>query len=160
MTKRNVAIGSSLVVLLLAALGYYYFFIKPYPTSPEDLVNVIQEKVNVPEGFDKVFTELGVKGLILVSERKQGEGPTIRAITPNGDPIDLCGPGAGTGKPRSCKLAPKEKFLSIVSYKATSTVGPCGYCPDAFGNQQECHTSTNKYFCHNKLHTKCAGACG
>lgn len=153
--KRNVAIASGVAVLLLAPLSCAYFSKK---ASPDDIVNVIQKEVVVPPGFQKTFTDLGVKGLILVSGGgKNGEPLTIRVVTPSGTPIDLCDSGTET-----CELTtPAAPLLSIASF-----LPACGSCSDG-ATLRECHKDgpkKNKWYCHlgpndQNSHHACISAC-
>lgn len=137
--KRNVAIASGVAVLLLAPLGCAYFSQK----ASDDIVNVIQQKVDVPPGVQKTFTDLGVKGLILVSGGgKDGEPLTIRVVTPSGTPRDLCGSGSET-----CKLTtPSAQLLSIATPEFLG-----GVCSDG-ATQRTCHKDgpyKNKWYFHS-----------
>ena len=148
--KRNVAIGSGVAVLLLAALGIYYFFIKMELPSPDEAVNVIQEPVGLVGLKDKLDA-LGVTGIILVGKDK------IRVITTDGTPIDLCGSGSETDKKLrpSCKLATTANLVNYVS----ATPQNQGYCSDG-EIQQTCHKNNNKYpYKPSGGHHLCDGRC-
>jgi hypothetical protein len=153
--RRNAIIGMGLGVLSLMGIGYYYLFVRePAPTT-EELVNVIVEPVKVPDEFARTLPA-DVKGLILVSQGKAGEPSIIRAINPDGSPINLC----GSGPEKECKLATTVRALmSIVS----SNVNSCSVCPDSSGVRRDCHKDgvhQNKWRCHGNLaHFNCFRPC-
>jgi hypothetical protein len=169
--KRNVAAGTAAVLLLLVAFGGYYVYFNLGLPSPEDAVNVLQEKIDLPAELQKALTDLNVKGLILVSGAKKADGPTIRVVTPNGVPIPLCGSRSETDtsmKP-SCKLATTATLVTYISevkspntrmsFAASATDSP-GFCSDPSGTTQTCHKKNRKYIYH-KLggHHYCSGPC-
>jgi hypothetical protein len=151
--KRNVAIGTAVVLLSLAALAYYYFFVKVYRPSPDDIVKVIGKKVPIPEGFEETFKDF--TGILLVD--KNGN---LTAITRNGSPIDLCGSGSETDKDgeSSCELATSAHAL--VFY--ISGADGLGYC-NASGSRRSCHKINRKWYYHSndtgQIHHLCSGTC-
>lgn len=153
--KRNVAIASGLAVLLLALLGWYFFFKK----DSENIINVIQKKIDVPGGFEKIFTDLGVKGIILVSGTGKDNDPlTIRVVNPNGAPIDLCGSGSDTDKSsQPCELTTTAtQLLSVANPETTS-----GTCSDG-ATRRICHKDgpyKNKWYYHSDPDTSWHYAC-
>jgi hypothetical protein len=157
--KRNVAVASGVAVLLLALLGWYFFSKK----DSEDIVNVIQNKIEVPGGFEKIFTDLGVKGIILVSGTgKHNDAFTIRVVGPNGVPVDLCGSVSDTDKSNQpCKLTTTAtQLLSVASTNSSS-----GTCSDGT-TLRICHKDgpyQNKWYYHrdpdSSWHHACITTC-
>jgi hypothetical protein len=86
--KRNLAIGSSVAMFLLGALGYYFFYANGTVEYLGDLVTVTAKPVQIPQGFEESFKDF--TGLLLVDRERK-----VTAITPEGDRINLCGTGRG-----------------------------------------------------------------
>ena len=129
--KRNVAIGSGVVVLLLAALGYY-FFARVNVGYSSDSISVTDKTVELPAGFEEKFQD--VTSLLLVD--KQGK---VTAITSKGDKIDLC----GLGSKNECEV----NLTTDALMDALTGARKSGRC-DVGGEFTACHKDTATYPFH------------
>ena len=167
-SSRNVIICVALVALVVGAIigaivGIGY---QEKPVAPpgdhevevvDDAVNVVvlRQPINIPDQFKADLRSLGTVGVAFVD----GDA-TLRAVTIDGVPIDLCGPGTDVKmSDQPCKLRITTRGLMRRLNASTN----CGLCTGLDDYQHECHTTgtttKNKYDCHSGAHTKCANTC-
>ena len=151
--KRNVAIGSGVAALLLAAVGCSYLFFNDAHSS-EDAVNVSIAPDKLPVNKADFANSLpkGVTGVILVSQSKnESDGPVITAISPKGETINLC---ASAAKPE-CKLLTTANGLPRLVI-GTEDMGLCDT------STRTCHkdgTHAGKYYHHKGTDVRKRASC-
>lgn len=166
--SQNLIIFLTLVVGMIIGASLDAYKKDPVPPPKEDEVDVVDDAVNVvvlgtpiliPDGFKAVLRGLGTTGIALVD--LVDDKPTLRAVTIDGVPIDLCGPGIGAKySDRTCRL--RISTSRLMARLAGTATCPALCTGQDLEYQYECHTTgtrKNKYPCHGGGHTKCYSTC-
>lgn len=141
----------------------------PVPLPKEDEVDMVDDAVNVvvlekalliPNRFKAILKSLGIAGIALVDDKA-----TLRAVTMDGLPIDLCGPGKDAkSSDRTCRLRiSTSRLIARLAGSAPNALATCpGLCAGQDDFQHECHKTgrrKNKYDCNDPAPTRCASTC-
>jgi hypothetical protein len=132
--RRNIAIGSGVVALVVMAFGCSYFF--DQGDTSENVVKVITTDDKRPRmGFEDTLPP-DVTGVILVSPGKsETDKPTITAVSRKGELINLC------GSKTECNLDTTPDALTERVARINKDQGTCYFNDEA----KSCHkTGTNK----------------
>lgn len=153
--KRSVLLWSITAVFLLSGLFYYRYSYGTIPVAkPEETVRVKSNGVpiDIPDEFQKTLESMGITGLALVDK-----GTVLQAFTPDGVPINLCGPKSGGAmiNQTECDLGASPKALVGL----ISTAVNCGVCITESGGLRDCNKATNRWRCFYNPGFLCSQPC-
>jgi hypothetical protein len=154
--RRSVAIRLGVALVLVAAFGCsLLLFDDVHSPERENIVRVSIASDKLPPGpIERDRLPKGVTGIIFVS---QGSGPILTPVTPQGEPMSLC----GSPSEPECTLVTSPQAL-LLAVSGDSSTGRC-----LVGTYyRSCHKDgpyRNKWYWHaepdNKIHKDCPAGC-
>jgi hypothetical protein len=158
--RRSVAIRLGVAVVLVAAFGCsLLLFDDVHSPERENIVRVSIKSDKLPPGPIGIERlPKGITAIIFVSQgTAEAEGPILTAVTPQGEPMILC----GSPSEPECTLVTSPRALAL-AVSGDSSTGRC-----LVGTYyRSCHKAgpyMNKWYWHadpdNRIHKDCPAGC-